>query len=59
MCDFSLVTETNKKNKTKSIGDIKNCNMAPFIGHTGDDEVKMTFNGAKYPNTYIVIRWNI
>jgi len=59
LCDFSLLLGVPGSAKKTVIGEHKGYNFSPFVGHTGEEEVKIPFDGAKYADTYIVVKWDI
>ena len=62
LCDFTLLMSVKDALggvRKATIGERKGYNFAPFVGHTGDEEVKIVFDTAKFADTYIVVKWNI
>ena len=58
-CEFALFIQESGSTKKITIGEHKDYNFAPFVGHTGEEEVKIEFAEAKYADTYIIVKWDI
>jgi len=58
-CDFALQMSIPGSAKKATIGEKKGYNFAPFVGHTGEEEVKIPLDKCTFPDTYITVKWNI